>query len=530
MKEKKIKTPIDRPFGKRDKIGYMMGDFGCNMSFQLISSFLMLFVTQGLGLTMGHWSIIVIVSKIFDAINDPIIGALVDARKPGKRGKYIPWIFCGAFAIALTTVLLFLDVRALSYWGRFAYVLVMYCVWSVAYTAANVPYGSLNAALTDDSGHRASLSSLRSIGAGVAMLPMMIIVPRLIYGDPDPVTKIQPILPEVFVWVALACGVAAIGGFMLTCFLTKERKQVEKPKEKFNYLQTLKGFVTNRAALGMCLASFSQLVFVMSYATTLPLVCQLFFGDAKASGTVGIVMMLPMMFVIPFMGKLTRKFGKKEIAMWPNLVAIAVLVIMLIIPFPRTSAGMWAYAACLGVAMLASAPLNLGTWSMVADCVDEQEVRTAKKDGKNLYATYLTKEQFGKRDEASVYATYSLARKAAQGIGSALVAALAGLVGFDSTNVQATTPQTSQNLLTLSIVLPLVGSILIFVAFFFVYNLNKKKVIENTEFLRDKNARIAIQLAKGAQPDDGTDKAEVIIFGNAIEEVSTETEPAPAQA
>lgn len=213
----------------------------------------------------------------------------------------------------------------------------------------------------------------------------------------------------------------------------------------------------------------------MSYATTLPLVCQLFFGDAKASGTVGIVMMLPMMFVIPFMGKLTRKFGKKEIAMWPNLVAIAVLVIMLIIHFPRTSAGMWAYAACLGVAMLASAPLNLGTWSMVADCVDEQEVRTAKKDGKNLYATYLTKEQFGKRDEASVYATYSLARKAAQGIGSALVAALAGLVGFDSTNVQATTPQTSQNLLTLSIVLPLVGSILIFVAFFFVYNLNKKR-------------------------------------------------------
>ena len=530
MKEKKIKTPIDRPFGNRDKIGYMMGDFGCNMSFQLISSFLMLFVTQGLGLTMGHWGIIVIISKIFDAINDPIIGALVDARKPGRRGKYIPWIFCGAFAIALTTVLLFLDVRALSYWGRFAYVLVMYCVWSVAYTAANVPYGSLNAALTDDSGHRASLSSLRSIGAGVAMLPMMIIVPRLIYGDPDPVTNIEPLLPEVFVWVALACGVAAISGFMLTCFLTKERKQVEKPKEKFNYLQTLKGFVTNRAALGMCLASFSQLVFVMSYATTLPLVCQLFFGDAKASGTVGIVMMLPMMFVIPFMGKLTRKFGKKEIAMWPNLVAIAVLVIMLIIPFPRTSAGMWAYAACLGVAMLASAPLNLGTWSMVADCVDEQEVRTAKKDGKNLYATYLTKEQFGKRDEASVYATYSLARKAAQGIGSALVAALAGLVGFDSTNVQATTPQTSQNLLTLSIVLPLVGSILIFVAFFCVYNLNKKKVIENTEFLRDKNARIAIQLAKGAQPDDGTDKAEVIIFGNVIEEVSTETEPAPAQA
>lgn len=514
MKERKMKTPLDRPFGAKDKVGYMMGDFGCNMSFQLISSFLMLFVTQGLGLSMAHWSIIVIISKIFDAINDPIIGALVDAKKPGKRGKYLPWIFCGAFAIALTTVLLFLDVRAISYWGRFAYVLVMYCVWSVAYTAANVPYGSLNAALTDDPAQRSSLSSLRSIGAGIAMLPMMIIVPRFIYGDADPVTGIQPVIPEVFVWVALACGIAAIGGFMLTCFLTKERKQVNKPKEKFNYLQTLKGFVTNRGALGMCLASFSQLVFVMSYSTTLPLVCQLFFGDAKASGTVGIVMMVPMMFVIPFMGKLTKKFGKKEISMWPNLVAILVLVIMLFIPFPQTSTGMWAYAICLGVAMLASAPLNLGTWSMVADCVDEQEVKTAKKDGKNLFATYLTKEQFGKRDEASVYATYSLARKAAQGVGSALVAALCGLVGYDSTNVLATTPATAAKLVQLSIILPLVGSILIFVSFLLIHNLSKKKVIDNTAFLRDKNARIAIQLEKGAQPDDGLDEAEVITFGD----------------
>ena len=311
MRTNTIKKAGERPFGAKDKFGYMMGDFGCNMSFQLISSFLMLFVTQGLGLSMAHWSIIVLVSKIFDAINDPIIGAIVDARKPGKRGKYIPWIFFGSFAIAITTVLLFVDIRGISYWGRFAYCLIMYCIWSVAYTAANVPYGSLNAALTDESEQRASLSALRGIGAGVAMIPMMVIVPLVIYGEKDVTTGIQPLKPEVMVWVAIACGIVAIGGFMLTCFLTKEKKQVEKPKEKFNYLATLKGFVKNRGALGMCLASFSQIVFVMSYTTTLPLVCQLYFGDASSSGMVGIVMMLPMMFMIPFMGKLTKRFGKK---------------------------------------------------------------------------------------------------------------------------------------------------------------------------------------------------------------------------
>ena len=225
----------------------------------------------------------------------------------------------------------------------------------------------------------------------------------------------------------------------------------------------------NRAALGMCLASFSQLVFVMSYSTMLPLVCQLFFKDGSMSGLVGIAMMAPMMLVIPFMGKLTKKFGKKEISVWPNVFAIVVLVVMLFIPFPRTTGGMFAYAAMLAVAMLAAAPFTLGTWSMVADCVDDQEVKT------------------GRREEASVYATYSLARKIAQGVGASFVALCAGWVGYDSTNVQATTAETANGLLKLSIGLPLAGFVLVFIALLFIYDLNKKKVDKNTEILREKH-------------------------------------------
>lgn len=456
-----------RPFGIRDKVGYMFGDFGCNMSFQLLSSYLMLFVTQGLKITTGHWAIIVLVSKIFDAINDPIIGALVDSRKPSKYGKFRPWIFVGAFAIALTTILLFIDIRGISYGGRFAYCIIMYCLWSIAYTAANVPYGSLNAALTDDSAQRASLSSLRSIGAGLAAAPMMIVVPMLIYGEKD-ANGIQPLKPEVFIWIAIACAVIGIICFMVTVFCTSERGKPSEKGEKFNYFKTLGSFLKNRAALGMCLASFSQLVFVMSYATMLPLVCQLFFKDGSMSGLVGIAMMAPMMLVIPFMGKLTKKFGKKEISVWPNVFAIVVLVVMLFIPFPRTTGGMFAYAAMLAVAMLAAAPFTLGTWSMVADCVDDQEVKT------------------GRREEASVYATYSLARKIAQGIGASFVALCAGGVGYDSTNVQATTAETANGLLKLSIGLPLVGFVIVFIALLFIYDLNKKKVDKNTEILREK--------------------------------------------
>lgn len=256
---------------------------------------------------------IVIVAKVFDAINDPIIGAMVDARRPGKNGKFRPWIFWGSFAIAITTLLLFIDIRGISYGGRFAYCLIMYMVWSIAYTAANVPYGSLNAALTDDIGQRASLSSLRSIGAGLASLPIMIVIPLLVYGEKNE-NGIAPLIPERFIWIAIVCGLAGIAGFMLTYFLTKERSVVKKPKEKFNYISTLVGFLKNRAALGMCIASFAQLVFVMSYSTTLPLVFQIYFQNTDLVSIASVIVMAPMVILIPFMGKMSVKFGKKEIS------------------------------------------------------------------------------------------------------------------------------------------------------------------------------------------------------------------------
>ena len=81
-----------RPFGMRDKIGYAFGDFGCNMSFAFINSYLMLFYVTCMKINPKHFAILILLGKIFDAINDPIIGGLCDATKPGKDGKFKPWI------------------------------------------------------------------------------------------------------------------------------------------------------------------------------------------------------------------------------------------------------------------------------------------------------------------------------------------------------------------------------------------------------------------------------------------------------
>lgn len=454
-------------FGPRDKIGYMMGDFGCNMSFQLVSSYAMIYFTQGMGLTLGSWALIVVLAKLFDAINDPIIGALVDRRKPSKSGKFRPWIFYGSFAILLTTTLFFLDIRGLAYGLRFAYCLIMYCLWSIAYTAANVPYGSLNAALTDDIAQRASLSSLRSIGAGLAVLPIMILMPKLIYGEKDAVTGISPILPGRFFWIALGAGLIGLVGFMLLYFLTRERiVSTEKEQAKYEFKTALKAFMKNRPAIGMCLASFAQIALFGTVMTMFQYVFQVYFKNTDMIILGSIVTSIPMVLFIPFVSKLTKRFGKKEMCVWPMLGAIALLLVMLFIDLPRNETGGWIYLALMGLANGCTGLFMLATWSFVADAVDYQELQT------------------GRREEGTVYAIYSFVRKIAQAVCQGLMALLLAAVGFDTENVVATTGQTALKVLRLSIWLPLAGAVLMFLALMFVYNLDKNKTIEMSERLK----------------------------------------------
>lgn len=91
-----------RPFGMRDYFGYAMGDFGCNMSFALITNYLMLFYTQYIGLRLSDWAWIIVVGKVWDAINDPLIGGMVDNVRIGKGSKFMPWITIGGSALIIS--------------------------------------------------------------------------------------------------------------------------------------------------------------------------------------------------------------------------------------------------------------------------------------------------------------------------------------------------------------------------------------------------------------------------------------------
>ena len=194
-------TATARPFGIRDKIGYALGDFACNLSFTLISTYMMLYYMQYMHVKETDWAWIIIVGKLWDAINDPIIGGLTDRVKIGKS-KYKSWISIGSIGLVIFTTVIFLPVPEASYTVRILLCLLSYMVWSIFYTMVNVPYGSLHSAISDDPNHRATLSTFRSVGAGVSMLIIMLL-PSFVYDSNENLKG------EMFVWLALGFSVVA---------------------------------------------------------------------------------------------------------------------------------------------------------------------------------------------------------------------------------------------------------------------------------------------------------------------------------
>lgn len=133
-----------RPFGMLDKISYAAGDFGCNMSFTLAGTYFTLFYTQYMGISSVTFAGLLIILKIWDAVNDPLMGSLIDSSKGNyKRGKFKTFIFYGSFGLTLAAALCFVPIPNAPYWAKVVVCLVGYMAWDAFYTIVNVPYGSM---------------------------------------------------------------------------------------------------------------------------------------------------------------------------------------------------------------------------------------------------------------------------------------------------------------------------------------------------------------------------------------------------
>lgn len=442
----------------RDYFGYAMGDFGCNMSFALITNYMMLFYTQYIGLKLTDWAWIIVVGKVWDAINDPLIGGMVDNVRFGKGSKFMPWILLGGSSLVVLTTLTFVPIADMSYMFKVIYCLLIYCVWSVAYTMANVPYGALHSCITDDPSKRTNLSTFRSIGAGLAQVFAMLL-PLIVYDEND------NLLGGRMIYIALACSAVGFGGFLLVRLLVTERVAVEAHADTSgtSYFKAIRGFFTNRPLLAITAVSFVQVICFMSMTSVNNIIFQSYFHNTKLLPVVNVVAYLPLVVLMPFVGKITRSIGKKKFVVIASSISVVAGVVACLLPMnPNAQSSLFMYIGSLMLLYTSNAVFTIILWAMVVDCIDYQYEKT------------------GSRDEGSLYALFSFFRKLAQGIGSAFSAVMLSVCGYVESLQANQTAQTASNIKNMYLIVMTVGVILTVLITQFVYNIDetKKKVAE----------------------------------------------------
>ncbi|MEE4195123.1 MAG: glycoside-pentoside-hexuronide (GPH):cation symporter [Anaerolineae bacterium] len=458
-----VRTQKVKPFGWGDRIGYMLGDFGCNMSFALISGFMFIFFTQFIGISLYHYSLVILVTKIWDGINDPIVGALVDRIKPKDNSKFKPWIKWGSVALVFSSAIMFINTSLWSddlYWLKLVIMTAGYLIWDVAYTVVNVPYGSMNATITSNPVYRSQLSTFRTIGALIANIAIGVALPQLLYRT-EIVAGVEKSIfqgQSMFI-IAVVMGLIALASFQLLNVLVTERvKAVEQADVKFNFFKTLKTFFSFRSTIGLTILNLVTYIFLFSTQLTNPLVYQMYFGEGRLSSLGAISYLVPIILIAPLLSMLVKKFGKKAVSYYPFYAALVLYIILLVVPIANPY--VWIVLSTLiGICTMFFGMLG---WAMISDGIDDLELRT------------------GRREEGTVYAMVSLIRKISQGVQSALIPFLIAtfIPGLVMDDAATWTTEYGLQIKNLSVILPLVGVIITILTFAFIYDLDKQRVKE----------------------------------------------------
>ena len=470
-------------FGMRDKLAYAAGDLGCNMSFALkgtVQTFWLVFMM----LETGLLSALLLVVQIWDAINDPLIGSMIDAdRKQYKRGKFKQYIFVGSCGLLVAGAAVFLPFPNAPVVIKAMLFILGYIIWDAAYTVANVPYGSMLSLVTEDPGERAQLSTWRSVGSMVGNLLPNIILPMLIWHkevdaagnpilNPETGVQVQTLLGNRVFLAALLMGVI---GFVCFQFMLKnitirvDENSVKAGEEgaKFNVLKAFGNFMKNRPAVGATVAAMGMFLGMNAATTAVTIMFATYFGMAQLSGVVQLIGFLPMFLFMPFIKKIVNKFGKKEASVAGTIVSLVGGLIMLCFPMVGNK------GAALIVYLIGLVGFGIGmgvytcvSWALMADAIDYNEWKT------------------GSREEGTVYSLHSFFRKLAQGVGPSMVLLIMGALGYISElGTAGQSAATSYNMCWLVAGLYMFSAVIQFIGIALIYNLDKKTMAQMTSDL-----------------------------------------------
>ena len=476
-----------RKFGMRDSIAYAAGDLGCNMSFALKGTIMPLFWTQVMGLN-AWYSLLIIILQVWDAINDPLIGTMIDSdKRKYRRNKFLQYIWFGSIGLIVGGALCFLPFPDAPEWAKIVIFMAGYIIWDAFYTVANVPYGSLLSLISKEPADRASLSAWRSIGSIAGNMLPLAILPYLVYNPDQSLNG-----PMVFV-AALVMGAL---GFICFQFMIKNTEirvdtdiSVNEDQPKFNILKAMGNFLKNRPAVGATLAAMGMFIGMQGANTAVSVTFQIYFKNAQISGLISMFSLIPIVIFTPMARKMVVKYGKKELSLIGSICYILGAAVLFAAPLgiiPVTEANTGLDLVMYVVAQLIMA-LGMGiystvSWAMMGDAIDYNEWKT------------------GNREEGIVYSLHSFFRKLAQGIGPAVALTIMqgmGYINNSKPNAAGIFTEIDVNLFSwdfalevrsLVAILFLVAGVMLFIGLGLVYNLDTKTLAKMNEELAARKA------------------------------------------
>ncbi|MBO5322930.1 MAG: MFS transporter [Oscillospiraceae bacterium] len=442
-------------FGMRDSLAYAAGDFGCNMSFALKGT-MAIFWTQFMQMPSLLYAGLLILVQVWDAINDPLIGSIIDNDKRAnyKRGKFLAYVWLGSIGLIVGGALCFVPIPDMPTLAKAIIFVAGYIIWDAFYTIANVPYGSLLSLISADPADRASLSAWRSVGSMIGNMVPMVILPMLIYDANN------NIIGERVFLIAFLMGILGFIAFQFmirnTTIRVSENVQCNEEQPKFNVLKAMGNFLKNRPAVGATLAAMGMFVGMQGSTTAVTVMFQSYFKNVQLSGVVSLFAMIPIVAFTPMARKMVVKYGKKELSVVGSISSILACVLMFVLPIKPDGSGILIYIVCQLLNSLGMGIYSTVSWSMMGDAIDYNEWKN------------------GSREEGTVYSLHSFFRKLAQGMGPSLALVVMAALGYSEVNAGNQLFSVALNMRYLVAGLYLFSAVMQFVGLALVYNLDKK--------------------------------------------------------
>ena len=310
----------------REKIGYGIGAVGLDLSYGLFYSYLSYYLSSVLGLKEGFLLLLTPLARIWDGINDPMMGTIVDNTKT-KMGKYRPWIVIGALSNAVVLTLLFTSF-GMSGTRLYIYIAVMYILWGMTNTMADIPYWSMVPSFTTDPSDRNLVATVArtfsGLGQGIITVMTPIILPLLSTG----MTTDKGYSASGFSRWAFICAAALVAFSLICVSSTKEKHVIYNNNEKFSFKKMFKVIAHNdQLVVFIIFAMVSNSGWYLTSSTAVYYFTDVL-GQPTAQSlfsTIGAIGSVLGLLVIPV---LSKKMSKRSIYQFSLILTIAGYALM----------------------------------------------------------------------------------------------------------------------------------------------------------------------------------------------------------